>query len=492
MKAHTHIVCLAVVLFAMNRAWPDAVDEAKPRACIDVGGEKHLFLDALFFEHSERITLQMHPARKTDETVLAPDKPWENASLNWFSVLEDDGKFRMWYECYDVEGWPTTDDTSFCYAESADGIHWSKPNLGLYAYHGSTDNNILFRQIGPAGVRSRVHGAGVFLDPVAPAEARYKGVSQGIFEGLGVPPHRVAGMSSPDGLHWTRFPAPLCGLFADSQYSAFWDADQNAYVLYGRVGGKGRAIGRAQSADFVQFDPLALVLEKESDRDLYNPAAMKYVQAARAYFMFPSVYKHQTDTLDIHLAVSRDGIHWTWPGGETPFIRLGDPGRFDSGSLYMGQGIVRQGEELWQYFSGAPLKHEEATLERLTQPENRRLYSRVVSRLDGFVSADAGADEGRFITPPLRFTGNTLTLNADVREGGRLRVGLVDEAGNALPGFRIEDAVPITGNHTRAIVRWTTPGDLARHAADPVRMAVSMSNASLYAFQFESLPPAES
>ena len=164
---------------------------------IVVGDQKQLFIDDLFLKQPKQVTLRMHPASKTGERTLEPSQPWENASLNWFSVLQHDGKFRLWYECYDVEGWPTTNDTSFCYAESLDGIRWVKPNLGLFNYHGSSSNNILFREVGPPGAYSRVHGAGVFLDPSAPAATRYKCVSQGMFA-QSSPPYRVAGMTSPN------------------------------------------------------------------------------------------------------------------------------------------------------------------------------------------------------------------------------------------------------------------------------------------------------
>ena len=105
------------------------------------------------------IRTKLHPPNKTVERLLESEKPWEEATLNWFSVLQDQGKLRMWYECYDREGWPTADDTSFCYAESEDGINWTRPNLGLFEYKGSKKNNILFRQIGTAQSRSRVHGS---------------------------------------------------------------------------------------------------------------------------------------------------------------------------------------------------------------------------------------------------------------------------------------------------------------------------------------------
>lgn len=454
---------------------------------IDIAGNTQLFIDTTFFETSENIALRVNPPVKTGETTLAPDKPWESASLNWFSVMDDDGKYRMWYECYDVEGWPTSDDTSFCYAESADGIHWGKPSLGLYEYQGSRDTNILFRQIGPEGARSRVHGADVFKDPAAPRESRYKAVSQGMFTGYD-PPYRVAGMVSPDGLHWTRLSKPICDVFADSQYSGWWDEGTAQYVLLGRVSGQGRAIGHAASSSFENFPPLGLVLQADvatfPDADLYNPAALRYPHADSVYFMFSSRYHHPTDTLDIYLAVSRDGIHWSWPETGTPFVMLGGAGAFDSGSLYMGQGMIRSGDEIWMYYSGSPLKHNAAELEALVKPENRRLFSRVICPLDRFVSADAGEVEGVFVTPPLKFQGSRLTLNIKTSAQGEARVGLQDASGQPVPGYGPEECVPITGDAMEKTVMWEGGADLSAFAGTPVRLVVKMKNTSLYAFRF--------
>ncbi|MDA1052885.1 MAG: hypothetical protein O3C40_20730 [Planctomycetota bacterium] len=205
-----------------------------------IGSNKVMFVDHEFIAKSDGVRLKLHPPRKTGERLVESEHPWESATLNWFSVLRDEDRYRMWYECYDVEGWPTADDTSFCYAESTDGIRWTKPKLGLVSYRGSKENNILFRQIGTGKHRSRVHGSGVFLDPSAPPEARYKCVSQGLFQGIGDRPHYVAGMTSPDGLRWTRVPQPICPVFADSQYSGFWDTQQRRYVIVGRVSGHGQ------------------------------------------------------------------------------------------------------------------------------------------------------------------------------------------------------------------------------------------------------------
>lgn len=466
---------------------------------LDIASTKQLLIDTFFFAESQNVELRVHPAAKTSERTIQPDKPWEDATLGWFSVLEDNGRCRMWYECYDVAGWPTADDTSFCYAESEDGVTWRKPEFDFFAYPGSPKSNILFRQVGPEGAHSRVHGCGVFLDGSAPPEARYKAVSQGRFLNstpvAGDPPasgpegfYRVAGMYSADGLVWSRYPEPICTIMADSQYSAFWEGSLNQYVLYGRTSGHGRALGRSSSPKFTHFAPLELVLETDSQTlpncDLYNPAALKYPYAENAYFLFPSLYNHDTGKLDIRIATSRDGIHWTWPQFEMPFIALGQDGDFDSGSLYMGQGLIRREEEIWQFFSGSPLRHDEAELPNLTKAGNERIFSRVTSRLDGFVSADAGAAGGYFLSPPFIFTGSGLYLNAQVREGGSIRVGLLNESGDAERGRDTRDCIPLTGDHTDLGVAWQDGAEVSSLAGKTVRMRVEMVDASLFAFQF--------
>ena len=259
-------------------------------------------------------------------------------------------------------------------------------------------------------------------------------------------------------------------------------------MLFGRVNGHGRAIGRSVSITFDHFDPPALVLETDdrdpADSDLYNPAASKYAFADNVYVMFPSLYRHTTETLDIHLAISRDGIHWSFPEHGNPFIALGGAGAFDSGSLYMGQGIVRKDNELWLYYGGSPLKHHETELDALARSENRRVYSRVVSRLDGFVSVDARENEGGFVTPPLTYQGTTLRLNAKTAADGEVRVGLLDAAGDPIAGYAVEDCIPITGDHIETAVAWKGGADVSAFAQTPVKLAIRMKDASLFAFQF--------
>ena len=88
------IKMLAAFCFAAGCAASAAT--AATDAIMVVGSEKQLFIDDLFLRHATNVSLRMHPARKTGERTLVPDQPWESASLNWFSVMQHEGKFRMW------------------------------------------------------------------------------------------------------------------------------------------------------------------------------------------------------------------------------------------------------------------------------------------------------------------------------------------------------------------------------------------------------------
>jgi len=97
------------------------------------------------------IRITVEKARKTDRW-LKPDRPWET-SISGGNVLFDEGRFRCWYsaslakakqQMVFAEGRAMeVSGTATCYAESNDGIRWTKPSLGLFAFDGSKENNIV-------------------------------------------------------------------------------------------------------------------------------------------------------------------------------------------------------------------------------------------------------------------------------------------------------------------------------------------------------------
>src|ERR1043166_6800674 len=97
-----------------------------------------LFLDPATVQGAEGGTLTVNgPERYAP--VLSADRPWEARMISFYTTLiDEDGKLRLWYICRDAENHPNV-----AYAESRDGINWTKPNLGLVVYRGSRENNLV-------------------------------------------------------------------------------------------------------------------------------------------------------------------------------------------------------------------------------------------------------------------------------------------------------------------------------------------------------------
>ena len=80
------------------------------------------------------------PVLKSPEPVVEPGEALGSA------LRDKDGQWRMWYNFF-VARDPEKDvvgcDTLLGLALSDDGIHWTKPSLGLVEEAGSKDNNIV-------------------------------------------------------------------------------------------------------------------------------------------------------------------------------------------------------------------------------------------------------------------------------------------------------------------------------------------------------------
>jgi hypothetical protein len=140
-------------------------------------------------------------------------------------------------------------------AESRDGIHFTRPKLGLVEVNGSKENNVVWR-----GVES--HNFAPFIDqnPQAAPDARYKALA-GLKEPgrnwhLGATPGGLYAFASADGLNWRKIrPEPVMtqGAF-DSLNLAFWDSARGRYTCYSRIfEHKVRAVQSVPSADFITW-----------------------------------------------------------------------------------------------------------------------------------------------------------------------------------------------------------------------------------------------
>src|SRR5688572_27436207 len=117
---------------------------------IEIGLAKQLLVDDYLISHRHNIHRDLNQATKANggQPVLVRDKPWEQANLFQVqSVRREGDKFVMHY------GYTGPVDNC-CRAVSEDGVHFTKPILGLHEFEGSKENNLLDHQ-----------GALFFLDP---------------------------------------------------------------------------------------------------------------------------------------------------------------------------------------------------------------------------------------------------------------------------------------------------------------------------------------
>jgi hypothetical protein len=178
--------------------------------------------------------------------VLRFDAPWEGAFCGYVTVLRESNRLLMYYRGLPVDRADGSTNEVTCYAESRDGLTWTKPRLGLFEVSGTKDNNIVL-----AGQQPFSHNFAPFLDarPGVPPEERFKALAGTSTSGLHL-------FVSADGLRWRhRREGPILtqGAF-DSQNVAFWSEAEQCYAAYFRTWTGGnfagyRTISRATSTD---------------------------------------------------------------------------------------------------------------------------------------------------------------------------------------------------------------------------------------------------
>jgi hypothetical protein len=486
---------------------PTTVKNVTPRtsalgSSLLIGSGKQLFIDDYLIATRNNVVLTVNPPRKTGEFNVVSEHPWEDFRVGaWHTVVEDDGIHKMWYEgTCDIDSLSKKRSASglgrlLCYATSTDGIHWQKPMLGLVEYEGSKTNNIVIRD--STGT--------VFLDPNKTGGNRFKYVGWWHGDGRGFNETRVWIFTSADGTRWRPLgndPIMAARRQFDTQNQIFWDERIGKYVAYVRHNdfiqnerGQRDAVRkthRAETSDLSRWPSTSLVFAPDASdpivSDHYNICAIKYPFAPNIYFGFPSAYYHlnrngrrNEGPLDIQLVTSRDGIQWHRPE-RRPYLRLGVDGSPDCGNIYMGIGMFRKGHELWMYYSGYDFTH--GGFDRQTT-RKKGIISRIVQRMDGFMSADAAYTGGELRTRPLRFTGNKLVLNVDTGALGFIRVELLDKDAKPIPGYTEQECDLVNGNFINREITWNGKADVNALIGQTVHLRFAMRSTKLYAFQFD-------
>jgi hypothetical protein len=448
---------------------PEIASAGEP---VDIGARRELFVDELLIDSvsgdAERIVQQPVP----HEVVLVTDQPWEGNTCAYYTLFEDDGLFRMYYRGahYNTETRKATHPEVTCYAESRDGIHWTKPNLGLFEFEGSTENNIVWAGVG-------THDFTPFKDenPDGTPDARYKAFGRG---GGGEYAKGLWPLKSADAIHWKLMadgPVITQGAF-DSQNLAFWDSHAGLYREFHRTFRGVRDIQTGTSSDFLHWtDPVFLDYGDAPLQHLYTNAIRVYPRAPHMLIGFPTrFFPDQGQRVEPTFMASRDGLHFRrWLDPVIPESAPAD--RAGNRSNYMTWGLLELPGHDGEY-------SVYATEAYYTGPDSR--VRRFTYRYDGFVALHAGADGGELLTKPLTFDGDVLHVNYKAAGSGSLRVELQNANGEPIEGFAAKDCQPLTGDEIEGVVTWKSGAVLADLAGKPVRIRFVARNADVYSFKF--------
>lgn len=423
---------------------------------------------------------------------------------------------------------------SIGYATSDDGVHWEKPRLGLvdgpagfrktneFPFQEPTgmsrDNNLGC----PFDFAMDLHAHGNGTDPnrrfllhavkLDDTHAFAKPVESQMYYAkdwpdiAGNPRWRDALEPIPNGKLSPRGFKSMAGFDRDA--GEWFALSQD--VLPNWVKRGGRDIARYATKDLVEWRGPELVLRVSADERREPTDTVEYMDmlAYRAggpksgawlgqlvifhgdrsnpqYMMPRREGIWRKGTTEVRLVISRDaGLSWQHVGNREIWLPCSDhPHGFDR--LVFATYPVRVGNEAWFYYCGWDGDHLVFNRDgSLFEPGFLRTHrvARATMRWNGYLSLDATKQAATLTTKPFRFDGTQLNVNLRA-PGGKLVAEMQDETGKPIPGFRLADAMPTTGDGLELPVRWSN-GDLRSLGDRTVRLKLEVTNGSLYGFQF--------
>lgn len=447
-----------------------------------------------------------HQARRHGTSpVLEGDQP----SYVWVARDEKNGRFQMYYQANfrrdlpdpDKEGLPGATakakgrkfETHIAYAESPDGIHWTKPDLKLFPWHKHAPNNIVIGRLDSPTTET----CGPVLLDVPKADRRgyrhlmlYRAKGRGIRDFTGI---RIIG--SHDGIRWDAdSDTRIAHLHSDHHNTVSFDPRRGEYVMYCRAKHIYRAFGDTMldtgaSRRVARFTSPSLwsdwlTQENRLPQTILIPDAIDSETHFNFFYGMPTRYRHgiywgflepfrMNDFIQSELAVSRDGMQFQRFTGRKPIIPYGEEGSWNDEMIFVSPAWIEVDDEWWLYYSGWDGPHG--------TPDRTGAIGLAKIRKEGFVSMRGPIGGGVVCTRALVWPGGPLFVNTDASEG-ELKVRISDVRRRPIEGFDYEDCLIFSGDDVRHEVQWNT-GNVQDLAGKVIRLEFYLKNSDLYAFQ---------
>jgi hypothetical protein len=463
---------MVVLVHGLPAAEPARVEAPGPKSFSDLTGPWQLFVDDHLIDSMSQLVRRYHPFQKHDANPLN----YPSDKIGRGTVLPDpEGKgYRRWVNANTM-------------ATSADGLTWARSVRLKRDSQESRGNISVIHTPWDEGREYKMIGTGD--DPVQKQKKDPLNNGGGRY-----------GAYSSDGIHWKELSdRPLFPDRSDTGLFA-WDPHRRRYFGAPKIwthvrGFQRRCVGLSAGEEFTPGWPTAeLILAPDEQDDHW---ATRPGQRTEFYNLSPFAYEsmylgllevfRNTDgwkdgPIHIELVTSRDGIHWKRVAGERkPILPNGPPGSWDAGMVKVPNHPLVEGDGIKLFYYGTSETHGFARKEYETygmEDRRKRGLGLATLRKDGFASLDAGAKAGTLTTRILKNPGAALAVNYKT-SGGWLKVEVLDPDGKPVPGYRLDDCLPLSGDSTNQAVAWKEHTELPRR---PLRLRFEMQNASLYSF----------
>ena len=429
----------------------------------------------------------------TEEYFADPPKLWEARYDNFYPNVHYDpgeGIFKLWYNAFtsdaSSEGTPLPHrpETEYkdghrrtdglLYAVSNDGIEWTKPELNIVDFEGSTANNIVMNT-----ETHGFHGAGVLFDPDDPDPSRrHKAFFRNSRD------RRMAVAFSSDGLHWTpSVNWPEHDAVGDTHNNTIRMSDgKYVGITRGWVGPKNqrvRTVLRTESVDFVHWsEPVEVLRGKNTHDQIYS---MPIFRLGVTYFGLPAIFHKgdreaaDWDTVDTELAWSTDTITWNRVCPGRPLIPHGEGtyrnGAYDCGCIYAAVPVL-VGDTHYIYYGSSNGHHNgfrEGSLSLATIQKDR------------FAGQTASNGIGHCTTKPFVLDGTRIVLNVEIAEGGTVRAEILKTDGAPVGGFSLKDCTPIHDGGMEVSPAWRSDVSTGALRGRNLILHVELQNATVFA-----------
>ncbi len=408
--------------------------------------------------------------------LMVREFEWEGTGL-WPAAVRYDtehGLFRMWYGVWYKERYfgKTPFAYNIAYAESKDGIKWTRPALGVFDRLPEDPRNNLIK-LG----REKTQGIDVELNP-----------KPGVIPGRFVALHNEAGglriSTSDDGKTFTWLhEEPTLPYHSDTANNLVYDEVRDRWLVFCRprayAGDHKRRVSVQESKDLKNWthDRTILVPDEDEVQEYYGMTAFR---RGDLFFGLLQVFDRATGLMHAELAWSDDGYAWHQIGDHPQVLGIGGKGEWDENMVVPGEGPVMVGDEMWFYYAGAKEPHLLA--------DQIPAAGLAIAPRDQLVGLrPRNGETGYALTRPFfKPEAGDLVVNTTIDEAeGAISVELRNDFGEPIPGFTAEDCDPVVAGGLAVPVRWKGRS-LSDVPENEIRLRFTVKGATLFTYDLVS------